>query len=459
MPFKTADEACAEGERRDQRGDHDGALAAFEAALKLDPRHAAALNYAGWLLTTRLRDRPGAMGQGVDLLREAIAAALDDTRPLYNFADACVALGQIAGALAPVDAALERRPDWAEAWNLRGWLRGVKGGDPRGGLDDLQQALRFRGWYGDAQLNRGRIFLALAEHAEAESALRQALRIGCFRPAEAHHPLGELNERRGHLRRALGHFRRAVELGAGDLAQDATGGVVRCGNALLHRGRFFLHADEETRRMTTDRETRPPRPIAAVLADVRGELARIAEDPDDQLITVGRMGLMAAETCFSGHVLEPRWADQSPALAIELLATAFTGERYDALRRVAEDVRRVWLELYDELLAREEPDPEASALAEVERLAGEREFAAAVAALRAIDTGDEVHLLRRAAMAELLGDRARLHGDVATALDLYRLAHSDFARHASYATSGGEGMARMHDVNRLTGKLAELGDR
>ncbi|MCY1013026.1 tetratricopeptide repeat protein [Nannocystis pusilla] len=459
MSFKTADEAHAEGERRHRRGEHDGALAAFEAALELDPRHARALNDAGWLLTTDLSERPGARGRGLDLLRDAIAAGPDDTRPLYNFADACVAVGQPGEALVPVEAALQRRPDWAEAWNLRGWLRGVKGDDPHGGLDDLQQALRHRPWYGDAHLNRGRIFVGLGEHAEAESALRLALRCGCFRPGEAHYRLAGLQERRGHLRRALGHYRRAFEVGAAEFRQDAAGGVVRCGNALHHRGAFFVHADEQIRLATVDREQRRPRPIAEVLVEVRRELARVPEESADSQLQVGRLGLLAAEACFSGHVLEPRWTDQSPALAIELLATCFTGERHDALRRVAEDVRRIWLELYDELLAREEPDPEASALAEVERLAGERDHSAAISALRAIDVCDDEHLLRRAAVAERLGDHARLHGEVEGALDLYRLAHGDFARYASYATAGGEGMARMLDVNRLNGKLSDLGDR
>ncbi|MDC0717080.1 tetratricopeptide repeat protein [Nannocystis bainbridge] len=459
MSFKTADEAYAEGERRARAGEVDAALAAFEAAIKLDPRHAGALNYAGWLLTTSLSHRPEAMGQGLDLLRDAVAAAPDTTAALYNFADACVAVGQPAEALVPVEAALQRRPDWAEVWNLRGWLRGVKAGDPRGGLEDLQQALARRAWYGDAYLNRARIFLALGEHAEAESALRLALRCGCYRPAEAHLRLAGLVERRGHLRRAVGHFRRAVELGAADSQQDALGGVVRCGNALLHRGVFFLHADEQVRLATTDRDERRPRPLAAVLLDVRAELARTPDDPNDPRRTMGRMGLMASETCCEGHVLEPRWADQSPPLAIEMLATCFTGERHDALRRLAEDVRRIWLELYDELLAREEPDPEAAALADVERLAGERDHVSALAALRAIDVCDDVHLLRRASVAERLGDRARLHGDPTGAHELYRLAHGDFARHASYATAGGEGMARMLDVNRLNGKLSDLGDR
>ncbi|PCC72659.1 hypothetical protein SAMN02745121_01774 [Nannocystis exedens] len=103
MSFKTDDEAYAEGERRRRCGELDEALAAFEAALTLAPRHVGALNDAGWLLTTALSERPGAMGRGIDLLRDAIAAGPDDTRPLYNFADACVAIGQVGSAFAPVE--------------------------------------------------------------------------------------------------------------------------------------------------------------------------------------------------------------------------------------------------------------------------------------------------------------------------------------------------------------------
>lgn len=459
MSFTTADEACAEGERRDKRGDLDGAMEAFAAALKLDPGHGAALNYAGWLLTTRLRDRPGAMGQGLDLLRAAIAAAPDDTRPLYNFAEACAALSRPDEARPPVDAALARRPDWAELWNLRGWLRGVKGGDPKGGLDDLQQALRYRPWYGDAELNRARVALALADHAQAEAALHQALRAGCWRPAEAHHHLGGLCERRGHLRRALGHYRRAVELGAGDLQHEAGAGVVRCGNALLHRGAFFLHADEETRRVTVPREERRAPPLAEVLPRVRHALAEAPDPGEDRLLETGRAALMAAETCFEEHVLKTMWSDQSPALAIELMATRFTGARHDALRRLAEEVRRAWIELYEQLLAREEPDPAEAALAEIERRAGECEPGAVLADLRALATHTDAQLLARAALAERLGDRARFLGDRDAALELFRIAHADFAEYAAGATAGGEGMARMLDVNRLGGKLSELGDR
>jgi tetratricopeptide (TPR) repeat protein len=455
MSFKTAAEAFAEGERRDRANNPTGALEAFHAALRLDPDHGEAANYAGWLLTTKLRDRPGAIGEGIDLLRRAIDNMPDDTRPLYNFGEACASLGQPEQAMAAIEAALARRPDWAELFNLRAWLTGVKGDDPKAALGDLDAALRRRPWYGDAHLNRGRVLIKLGEHDQAEDAFATALRSQCFRPAEAHYRLAALAERRGHLRRALGHYRRAIELGAGDLTDEASQAVQRCGTALVTRGAFFLHALDDNFRSRNDSDEQPrPRALTQLVARVRHELAAIPEQPDDIPISAGRAGLMAAETCFKEQHLAPGWADQSPTVALELMATRFTGRRHDELRELADDVRRAWLALYEELLEREEPPRHWSdELAAIARLGGERNFAAATAALREFATGDEPRLLGRAALAERLGDRARMLGDDAAAAGLYAIAEDDFSQYASWSTSGGEGMARMVDVNRLRQKL------
>lgn len=453
MPFKTADEAYAEGERRDRANDPTGALAAFQAALRLDPAHGEAANYAGWLLTTRLRELPGAIGEGVDLLRRAVENMPDDTRPLYNFGEACASLGQPGPALSVIAAALARRPDWAELYNLRAWLTGVKGDDPKAALLDLDAALRLRAWYGDAHLNRGRVLIKLGEHEQAEDAYEAALRSQCFRPAEAHYRLGALAERRGHLRRALGHYRRAIDLGAGDLGEEASQAVQRCGTALLTRGAFFLHALDDNFRSRHEADESSP-PLAQLAARVRRELAAVPEQDDDVAISAGRAGLMAAETCFEGQQLEARWADQSPAVALELMATCFTGGRHDELRALAGDVRRAWLALYEELLEREEPPRHWNdELAAIARLGGERNFVAAAAALREFATGDESRLLGRAALAERLGDRARMLGDDAAAAGLYAIAEDDSSQYASWSTSGGEGMARTVDVDRLRRKL------
>lgn len=452
MYFRSPDEAHTAGQYRDQQGDPLGAVEAFRAALELDPGYAEAANFAGWLLTTKLRERPGAMGEGIDLLRRAIAGMPDDTRPLYNFAEACASLGQLDAALQPVEAALARRPDWAELHNLRAWLKGVKGDDPKAALLDLDAALRLRGWYGDALLNRGRVLLKLGEHDQAEDAFAAALRAQCFRPAEAHYRLGALAERRGHLRRALGSYRRAIELGAGDLTEEAGEAVQRCGSALALRGAFFLHANDDNFRSRRQERPRPP-VLATLAARARRELAAIPEQEDSVPIAAGRAGLMAAETCFKGQQIEPRWADQSPAVAIELMATCFTGGRHDALRELAGEIRGAWLALYDELLEREEPSRRDDGLSAIARLGGERNFAAALAALRGFATGDEARLLGRAELAERLGDRARMLGDDAAARDLYAIAESDLAEYASWSTAGGEGMARMADVGRLRDKL------
>lgn len=461
MEFAAAADAHAEGERRDRAGDPEGALAAFRAAIALDPQHGPALNHAGWLLTTKLRAAPGAMGEGIDLLRAAIAASPDDTRAYYNLADACAALQQPEEALPAVDAALARTPAWPELLNLRAWLRGVVGDDPRSGLADLEAALRLRWRYGDAYLNRARMLRKLGEYEGAERAAELALHCECWRPAEAHHHLGELCERRGHLRRALGRFRRAAELGAGDLQAETLAGVNRCGASLLHRQAFLLHALDEGR-LALQRERhpgeRPPlQPLAALVR--RCAQQRAAERAADAtLAAIGEAGLLAAETCFKGQALLPAYADQSPAVAVEMLATGFTGARHDALRRLGEDIRRAWFALYEELLDREEPTPDPYAeLAAIERLGAERRFIEAIAAMHAIETtchreGDHM-LLGRGLLAERLGDRARLHGEEGAALSLYAIAERDYAEYASWSTSSGEGAVRAADVKRVRARL------
>jgi len=53
---------------------------------------------------------------------------------------------------------------------------------------------------------------------------------------------------------------------------------------------------------------------------------------------------------------------------------------------------------------------------------------------------------------ERLADDLAARGNRADALWCYDLADNYYSRHASEATSGGEGTARMRDVNRLSAK-------
>ena len=63
-------------------------------------------------------------------------------------------------------------------------------------------------------------------------------------------------------------------------------------------------------------------------------------------------------------------------------------------------------------------------------------------------------MLAKAGFYEAWGDALRPSSE---AIGKYRLAHTEFAWFASCATSGGEGTARMLDVNRVLRKIEEIG--
>jgi tetratricopeptide (TPR) repeat protein len=461
---KLAAEAYAEGDRLAQAGQPEAALASLLRALALRPEHPNAKNFAGWLLTTRHRNDPSALALGLQLLAEAHALAPEEERPLQNLVQALVAAGQREQALVVVDAAVAARPDAAQPLNLRGWLRGLADGadDPKGALHDLEQALERRRWYGDAHLNLGLVLLGLGDEARAWHEFTTALQTrNCYRPIDCHLRLGEIEARRGHLRRALGHFRRGAELDAGGGYVPALlAGVQACGNTLVESERYFLHALDESRRLAAlESGTLAPRPapLRSLAKRARALLLRLGEpslhavrDAVDQIFVCAGVGELPA-----------KFSDRSPALVLEVAAasTSTPEPLREPLRELASRWITVQRSLYDELLAREEQGPEDpdGPRASIHAHASARRWSAALTELEAFDITEQTDLLWRAATAEVLGDRAFRDGDLA-APRLYGLALRDYQQHASDATSGGEGSSRMVDVDRLRRRLSEHDD-
>lgn len=450
--------AYAEGDRLWQAGQPEAALAQLIRAIALRPDHPNAKNFAGWLLTTRHRGDPRALAHGLALLAEAHALAPDEHRPLQNLVEALVSVDR-ARARAVVDTAVAARPDAAEPLNLRGWLRGLAPGadDPKGAMHDLEAAIARRRWYGDAHLNLGLLLLAYGEEARARAAFTTALRTGnCWRPIDCHLRLGEIAARRGQLRRALGHFRRGAELdGSGGYMQALLAGVQACGGALLQAERYFLHAlDEARRQVALESGVRTPRPTSrrSLAKRARALLPRLSDPSLQDARAAVEQVLVVAEV----GALPAKFADDSPALVLELAAGAAATP--DELREPLQALASRWIgvqrSLYDELLALEEPEPEEEARAAVVAHAVARRWVEALAGLEAFDTREDVDLLWRAAMAETWADRAHRDGDPAASA-LYRLALRDHEQYASAATSGGEGMARMIDVERLRRRLPD----
>lgn len=81
------------------------------------------------------------------------------------------------------------------------------------------------------------------------------------------------------------------------------------------------------------------------------------------------------------------------------------------------------------------------------------DFAPLVDHLRRAAQDDVGLLVDSGGIAERAATAARAAGDHATALDLLRLAHDAASIWASWSTSGGEGMQRMLDVDRLARQI------
>lgn len=81
------------------------------------------------------------------------------------------------------------------------------------------------------------------------------------------------------------------------------------------------------------------------------------------------------------------------------------------------------------------------------------DFAPLVDHLRRAAQADVGLLVDSGGIAERAATAARAAGDRATALDLLRLAHDAASIWASWSTSGGEGMQRMLDVDRLARQI------
>ncbi len=457
-----AAQAYAEGDRLWNAGQPEAALASFLRTIALRPEHPNAKNFAGWLLTTRHRHEPTAMAHGLTLLAEAHALAPEEDRPLYNLVEGLVAAGQRAQAFVFVDAAVAARPYAAQPINLRGWLKGIADGadDPKGALIDFQDAIQRYAWYGDAHFNLGRVALQLGEESLAYQSFHNALVSGnCWRKVELHLRLGELEARRGHLRRGLAHFRRGAEL---DLAGSATaallGGVQACGNSLLQSGRYVLHAMDEARR-TVSLETRTDPDRSPPLRSLAKHALALLPELTEPALAELRAAVEQVAACARAAELLPQYADQSPALILELGAgSCATPQPLRApLRRLARHWIAAQRSLYDELIEREESSPEdpGSARARLAELAAARRWDAARVELENFNTTDEYEMLFRAAKAEEFAGRARRDGEAAVARALYQIALRDYQQYASGSSSGAEGMGRMLDVNRVRELLGE----
>ena len=416
------------------RGLHAEALATVERALALEPALENGDNFAGWIcMNVPSRSRAD--------LERAVAhfeAALDrdpgDGTPLVNLADALLALGRGDEAARRVS---EHKS--ARALNWLGWYYTER--DLPRAIELLERAVRTGGWWGPAHLNLARAYEMAGRDDDAYERYGSALMSkDCQDPARCHARRAAIEERRGRVHHALSSIRRARTREQRDpRGRDLgwAGEESRFIEILSGRREYFPHVVSEARWM--DLEIRAQREGLGLDHEHGAPSAR----------EVGALLRRAREADQSGDTLD---AIESVLvhreLAPELSNRAF---ELDLRVPVLELLDAAWLRfhyfLYQDLSRREiPPDPIETALRE-----GRADDA--VALLRAKDTNALVDAIGQ---FERAGEHAAMIGKKADAITLLQVALDGYTVFASWSTSGGEGMARMLDVDRIKKRLADI---
>ncbi len=181
-----------------------GAARDYEAALKLDPRYAAAMvNLAA------IRSMQGQSGAAVALLDQAIAIDPRNALAFYNRGYAEFALKQYDKAIADYSAAISINPDMGLAFNNRAISRAIAGSDLVAALADSDTALKLLPLNLEVRDTRGFIYLKLGDPALALNEYNAALTI-------------DPNRALSLYGRGLARIRMGDEAGKGDQAAAVT---------------------------------------------------------------------------------------------------------------------------------------------------------------------------------------------------------------------------------------------
>ena len=188
---------------RKELGDKPGAIADYNQAIKFNPNLALAYYNRG-IVRKELGDKPGA----IDDYNLAIKFNPNYAEPYYNRGIVRKDLGDKQGAIDDFNQAIKINPNDADAYYNRGIVR-KELGDKQGAIDDYTLAIKFNPNYADAYNNRGNARSALGDKQGAITDFNQAININP--------KLAEPYYNRGNARLALGDKQGAIS----DLQQAA----------------------------------------------------------------------------------------------------------------------------------------------------------------------------------------------------------------------------------------------
>jgi tetratricopeptide (TPR) repeat protein len=215
-----ADDFFIQGVDKQNKGDNQGAIIAYNEAIRLNPNLAEAYNNRG-NVRKDLGDKQGA----IDDYTLAIKFNPNLAKAYYNRGIVRNDLGDKPGAIDDFNLAIKFNPNYAQAYNNRGVVRDELGDKP-GAIDDFNLAIKFNPNLAKAYYNRGIVRNDLGDKPGAIDDFNLAIK---FNPnyAQAYNNRGVVRDELGDKPGAIDDFNLAIKFNPNDAYAYYNRGIVR----------------------------------------------------------------------------------------------------------------------------------------------------------------------------------------------------------------------------------------
>jgi tetratricopeptide (TPR) repeat protein len=204
-----ADDFFIQGVDKQNKGDNQGAIIAYNEAIRLNPNLAEAYNNRG-IVRDELGDKPGA----IDDYNLAIQFNPNLAEAYNNRGIVRDELGDKPGAIDDFNLAIKINPNYAQAYYNRGIVR-YDLGDKQGAIDDFNQAIKFNPNYAQAYYNRGVVRNELGDKQGAIDDFNLAIKINP-NDALAYYNRGNVRDELGDNQGAIDDFNLAIKINPND---------------------------------------------------------------------------------------------------------------------------------------------------------------------------------------------------------------------------------------------------
>jgi tetratricopeptide (TPR) repeat protein len=200
-----ADDFFIQGVDKQNKGDNQGAIIAYNEAIRLNPNLAEAYNNRG-IVRNELGDKPGA----IDDYNLALKFNPNLAKAYYNRGNVRNELGDKQGAIDDYTLAIKFNPNYAKAYYNRGIVR-KELGDKQGAIDDYTLAIKFNPNLAEPYYNRGNVHYELGDKQGAIDDYNQAIKIDP-NYADAYYNRGNARSALGDNFQAISDFQQAAQL-------------------------------------------------------------------------------------------------------------------------------------------------------------------------------------------------------------------------------------------------------